>query len=98
MVTLDHNRQDTLNNTATLDRTVQLWGQYFRTVNVVWHFMRSERTEDSSLLLETIRKMLPFLQSLGYFVLKIINNMMMKYALLNTYCRDPPIFYRSSNH
>ena len=49
-----------LGKIATLDKTAQLWVQYFYTVTLVWNFIRSERTGDWPLHLDTIRKMLPF--------------------------------------
>ena len=55
-----------LDNTATRDRTAKLWVQYFHTVTLVRQFIRSERTGDWYLHLETIRKMLPLFHASGH--------------------------------
>ena len=66
VVSLDQRMKDMLGKIATLDKTAQLWVQYFSTVTMVWNFIWSERTGDWPLHLDTIRKMLPFFHAWGH--------------------------------
>ena len=66
VVSLDQHMKDMLGKIATLDKTAQLWVQYFSTVTMVRNFIRSERTGDWPLHLDTITKMLPFFHASGH--------------------------------
>lgn len=48
------------------DRTAQLWLQYMEMVDLVRNLLRSERTGNWLLHLDTLRKMMPFLASAGH--------------------------------
>ena len=66
VVSLDQRMKDMLGKIATLDKTAQLWVQYFSIVTLVRNFIQSERTGDWPLHLDTVRKMLPFFHVLGH--------------------------------
>ena len=65
VVTLDQRMKDMLGKNYTLDKTAQLWIQYF-SVTLVRNFIQSERTGDWPLHLDTIRRMLSFFHASGH--------------------------------
>lgn len=59
-------RMQTLKDTMTDQRTAQLWFQYMEMIDIVRSFLRSERTGDWLLNLQTLQRMLPYMAASGH--------------------------------
>ena len=59
--------QSEMKQEAFLSRTSKLWYQYYKQVDLMRMFLRSERFGDWELHLHCVRKMLPYLNAAGHY-------------------------------